>query len=230
MKYINMGKNLALVIIIAIGVIVLLCCMMNSKGMMETYKDTSFPGSSPYRSAANLDEYYEGSTKGVEDYLVDNLTCHPDCCGDQWPVPFDGLTSREVEHCIETRGTPGPFVRTNYTCANGINGVGCPCIPKKVYMLLADHGKIPRPEELQDIEPTFLIRNNNIPDGTYEGVKKRIQSMMSPYEEIQSRRSMFVDTPKLNDLEYQRSETDLSNVQSYKSSIQPKYKQLERVY
>ena len=177
-----------------------------------------------------MDEYYEGSTKGVEDYLVDNMTCHPSCCGDQWPVPFDGLTSREVESCIENRGTPGPFVRTNYTCANGINGVGCPCINKKAYLLLTNHGRVPRTPEIGTIEPTFLIRDGSVPDGSYEGVKNKITSMMSPYEEIQSKRSMFVDTPKLNDLELQRSQTDLSNVQSYMSSIQPKYKQLERVY
>lgn len=223
-----MGKQLVLMILIAVGIILLLS-WFNSELTKESFKSDSFPGSSSYRSANNLDEYYEGSTRGIEDYLVDNMTCHPNCCGDQWPVPFDGLTSQEVETSIENRGIPGPFVRTNYTCANGINGVGCPCIRKKGYMMLVNHGRIPRPSELSQVEPTFLIRNE-APVGTYAEVSSKIRSMMTPYEEIQSKRSMFVDQPKLNDLELSRPQTDLSNVQSYKSSIQPKYKQLERVY
>ena len=224
-----MGKQLVSTILIAVGIIFLLL-WLNSEPSKESFKSDSFPGSSSYRSAANLDEYYEGSTRGVEDYLVDNMTCHPSCCGDQWPVPFDGLTSQEVETCIETRGNSGPFVRTNYTCANGINGVGCPCINKKGYMMLVNHGRIPRSSELGQVEPTFLIRNKTTHEGTYDEVSSRISSMMTPYEEIQTKRSMFVDKPKLNDLELSRSQTDLSNVQSYQSAIQPKYKQLERVY
>jgi hypothetical protein len=210
-------SNIKVLIIVAI---VVLFCFLSMNMTKESFKSVQYPGSTPYVSAANLDEFYEGSTKGIEDYLVDNMTCHPSCCGTQWPVPFDGLTSNEVESCIETRGTPGPFVRTNYTCANGINGVGCPCITKKAYAFIANHGREPRPSDLAKIEPTFLIRKNVEPNNPY----------LSPYEEIQSKRSMFTDGRRLSDLELQRPETDLSNVQSYQSSIQPKYKQLEKTY
>lgn len=173
---------------------------------------------SPYQSSKELDKYYNGSTVGIEDYLIDNMTCHPSCCGDQWPVPFDGLTSGEIEKCIENRGKAGPFVRTSYSCGNGINGTGCPCVNKEAYKFLVNRGQ--NSHTIDSVEPTFLIRNDIVtPD-----------DQLTPFEAIQVKKSMYSDDRTINDLDLRRSTTDLTNVQSSGSAIQPKYKQLEKIY
>src|SRR5580704_16566080 len=138
-----------ILIVVLVGVIVWFMTKSN------TNQTESFI-SSPYQSSKELDQYYNGSTVGVEDYLVDNMTCHPSCCGDQWPVPFDGLSSSEIEKCIENRGKPGPFVRTSYSCGLGINGVGCPCVNKPAYKFLVNRGQN-APHNVDEVEPTFLI-------------------------------------------------------------------------
>jgi hypothetical protein len=190
----------AILIIVIIGALILAYWLLATNRVTEKFT------ASPFQSSKELDAYYAGSTVGVEDDLVDNMTCHPSCCGDQWPVPFDNLTSDQVQKCIADKGKPGPFVRTNYTCANGINGVGCPCIRKKPYLFLVNHGS--NADTMDQVEPTFLIRNDRIPS-PYE------QATMTPYETIQSTKSMFVNTPKINDLELQRRPESVSNVKPY---------------
>lgn len=178
--------------------------------------------SSPFQSSRELNSYYNGSTDGVQNYLVDNMTCHPSCCGDQWPVPFDNLTSGEIEQCIANRGTPGPFVRTNYTCGNGINGVGCPCINKPAYKFLVNRGM--NSHSIERVEPTFLIRND-IPDSQLSN-----EQNMTPYEQLQTKKSMFVDGRLLNDLQLQRQPQSLANVQSYGSNLSQNNKQTSALY
>jgi len=198
----NNQRTITIVVIIALLIVIIIFLSKTSNGN-NVEKFTA----SPYESSKELDTYYQGSTVGVEDYLVDNMTCSPKCCGDQWPVPFDGLSSSEIEKCIENRGKPGPFVRTNYTCANGINGVGCPCIDKKAYLFLVNHGANDR--TMGKVEPTFLIRNDiRTPDDE-----------MTPYERLQAKKSMFSDIRKINDLELQREPMSLQNVQLYGSPI-----------
>jgi hypothetical protein len=195
-----MKKNhVTIAIILVLGTLILVFCCLS----MENKENFT---ASPYSSSNELDKYYQGSTVGVEDYLVDNMTCHPSCCGDQWPVPFDGLTSGEIEKCIENRGKPGPFVRTNYTCANGLNGQGCPCIKTGPYKFLVNRGQ--NAHSVDEVEPTFIIRND-ITKSNYEE---------SPSEVIQNKRSMFRNQPKINDTELQREPVNLSRIQSYGSS------------
>ena len=205
--------------LIIIGVVILILLLIYHFGGMN-YGYESFC-SSPYSSSAELDSQFTGSTAGVKRYLVDNMTCSPSCCGDQWPVPFDGLTSREVESCIENRGTPGPFVRTNYMCGNGINGVGCPCIPKNAYKFLAERGQNFR-TGIQ-VDPTLLIRDQPKPfnESLFE---------LSPYETIQSRKSMFRDDRRLNDLSIQRSPQGLADVVNYGTNMTTADKQLSREF
>jgi hypothetical protein len=175
-----------------------------------------------YSSQTNKPEYfmpldeYGDNTIGVKEYLIDNMTCSKSCCGDQWPVPFDNLTADEIEFNIHHPGVHGPFVRTNMTCGNGIDGVGCPCIPKKAYEFLANRGIKPRYP--LDIEPTLLIRtgvgtkpyDTNIPteattnwNGTLPITRMQTdqqpESPMTPLEQVQSKRSMFSDNVKIND-------------------------------
>jgi len=180
------------------------------------YKTSASEAFGPAESKRQLDEYYNGSDKGIENYRVDTMVCSKKCCGDQWPVPFDGLTSAEIEQTISTMREPGPFVRTNYTCANGVNGVGCPCINKKAYKFLVNHGH--NAQTINDIEPTFLIRGDV---GETHGPVQGIQAsdMLSPYEVLQSERSVFVASPKMNDLALQRSPNPVTHVSGVSDSM-----------
>lgn len=164
----------------------------------------------PENAQYELSQYFDGgdSTKGIRDYTVDTMVCSKKCCGDQWPTPFDGLSSEEVQQTISTMRNSGPFVRTNYTCANGIDGVGCPCINTKAYEFIVNHGH--NAHTINDIEPTFLIRGDVGSRGEVQGVQAG--DMLSPYEALQAERSMFVDTPKMNDLQLQRSTNSVDKV------------------
>uniref|UniRef100_A0A6C0LTR2 Uncharacterized protein n=1 Tax=viral metagenome TaxID=1070528 RepID=A0A6C0LTR2_9ZZZZ len=212
-------ENRTLIIIIGIIIIILGYWLLSSDENVYTQVENFT--SSPYQSSKELDRYYEGATVGIEDYLVDNMTCHPSCCGDQWPVPFDGMTGAEVEKCITERGKPGPFVRTNYTCANGINGVGCPCIKRDPYLFLVNRGNNVHYMGVNEIEPSFLIRNDVVPSKYEE---------QTPYEQIQSQRSMFRNEPKINDLSLQREPQDLKHVREYGSPVSAEGRKLETIY
>ena len=92
-----------------------------------------------------LDKYYLPGSHGVEDLVVDKLVCHPDCCGyseppgiDQWHSPFDGLSADQLKKSIAAKLNDGPFIRSSYTCANGVNGVGCPCFTSAAAANLAN--------------------------------------------------------------------------------------------
>jgi len=166
---------------------------------------------SPFESQRELNRQYDGPTAGIKDYLVDTMVCSKKCCGDQWPVPFEGLSAAEVEQTIATQRNPGPFVRTNYSCANGIEGVGCPCVNAKAYEFIVNHGR--NAQTIKDIEPTFFIRG----DVDQKGIEPQgilANDYLSPYEVLQAQRSMFVDSPKMNDLQLQRSPNPITNVQS----------------
>jgi hypothetical protein len=158
-------------------------------------------------SSQELEKYYLPGSTGVEDLLVDTAVCHPSCCGDQWPTPFEGLTANEIEQSVSSRSQNGPFVRTGYTCAGGENGVGCPCISKDAYMHLANRGQ--GTSGTQNIEPTFILRNQS-QNGTYQ---------VTPYEQLQTQKSVFVNHPKMNDLKLEHESQDLSNIQSYGAQI-----------
>jgi hypothetical protein len=171
--------------------------------------------STPYSSSEELDSYYR-QNEDIQNIMIDNMTCHKSCCGDQWPVPFDGLTPRELKVSIANQGANSEFVRTSHSCGNGINGVGCPCVTPAAYKALVNHGS--NQDTLTHIDPTFYIRNDVV----------MASNTMTPYEEIQSRRSPYTDKPKLNDLTLQRPQNDLSMVQSNGSTIMPKDKQVEK--
>jgi hypothetical protein len=209
-----MHKNHNYVTIIAVVIVLALILWYSStRNQVENFDN------SPYQSARELNKFYEGSTKGIRNDLVDNMTCHPSCCGDQWPTPFDGLTGPEVERCIENRGVPGPFVRTNYTCANGINGVGCPCIDRQAYLFLVNHGT-DQAQTMSNIEPSFLIRNDAGPSPYEEG----------PYQQLIGKKSIFVDTPKINDLELQREPMPVNDVQSHGATLPHSLAELNNYY
>lgn len=189
-----MDDNRTMIIILIVGALILVYWMC-SKERVENFSN------SPYSASKELDQYYDPNSD-IDDLKVDNLTCHPSCCGDQWPVPFDGLSSYEINSCLQTQGERGPFVRSNMTCANGINGVGCPCLTTKAYLNLANRGQ--NAHSVEEVEPTFYIKR--------EVVKPMVYN--TPYEEIQIRKSSFSDKRTLNDLELSRPTQNLSNLKS----------------
>lgn len=217
-KYIIIG-GIIVVILLIIG------CVYFNKQSNEYF--------SPYESQKELDEYYQSPIEGIKDYLVDTMTCSKKCCGDQWPVPFEGLSAEEIQQSIQTPREPGPFVRTNYTCANGIEGVGCPCISKDAYRFIVNKGRNEHNiDSLIQIEPTFLISGNEPKRRRGRGhlghlghLGHQIHRGMdgdqhTPYQTLQAYRSMFVDTPRLNDIELSRGPNPVNDVESihYKSS------------
>lgn len=222
-----MGEDKSTVVILIIGAILLVYWLTSQSEQTPRRRVKKVNNVneqfdiSPYESSKELDHYYEDNTNGIENYLVDNMTCDPSCCGDQWPVPFDGMTAAEINQSIENRGSPGPFVRTNHTCGNGINGVGCPCINKKAYKFIVNHGQ--NAHNITEIEPTFLINRDVVKP--YD-----LSNESSPYEQLQYKKSMFVDKPMLNDLELRRPAENINNVQSYGSPILTKDKQIEKIY
>jgi hypothetical protein len=253
MIYINMQKEVIFAIIIGVILIYLI--------ISYYYRPHYSEGFSPYESSNMLNQYYDPN-EGIKDYEVDTMVCSKKCCGDTWPTPFDGLSSFEIQQSIATMGSTGPFVRTNYTCANGIDGVGCPCISKKAYTFLVDHGT--NAHTIQAIEPTFLIGGDGskyhsypapygpnkdprpynpplssvdqqsygsttsptslraafAPDQQMVFPTDVYNQEMTPYQTLQSERSMFVDSPKLNDLELGRTPNPVNNVQSCGARIQ----------
>ena len=201
-----MDDNRIMIIILIVGALILVY------RMLSTERTEGF-NNSPYSASKDLDKYYEPNTD-IDDLKVDNLTCHPSCCGDQWPVPFDGLNSYEIESCLESGTDRGPFVRSNMTCANGINGVGCPCLSKKAYLNLANRGQ--NAHSVEEVEPTFFIKREVVKPTVYN----------TPYEEIQIRKSSYSDKRTLNDLELSRPTQNLSNLKSNGGPL-PKDRQLD---
>lgn len=160
----------------------------------------------PMGSNRELNKFYEEPTAGVKNHLVDTMTCSKSCCGDSLMHSFDGLTSEEFQRNMsEIQNSTGPYVRTNYTCANGPGGVGCPCIDKQSYKFITNHGH--NSHSIQAIEPTFLLGGDVRPFGPKD-------DEYTPYEVLLTQTSMFVNTPKLNDLELGRMPNPVDNVRS----------------
>lgn len=94
------------------------------------------------QSAPQLDQYYIPNSD-IDHLLIDKMVCSPDCCGIDKPNVYDGLTSAELHDTISSNlklSMEYPYARTNYTCANGQNGRGCPCITKAVFNSLVNRG------------------------------------------------------------------------------------------
>lgn len=204
------------IIMIIVGAIIVYIIYYNWNYDNQNYNRTPKEYFSPFASSQELDQYWSEPTAGIENHLVDTMTCSKECCGDANMPTYDGLTSNEIYQAYSTIGpTNGPYVRTNYMCANGIGGQGCPCIDKSTYKFIVNHGQ-ENAKNITQIEPTFLLGDNvhnklASHNGPYNlGVNPEL----SPYEVFQSQRSMFVDSPRLNDLELQRTPNPVDNVVS----------------
>ena len=208
-------------VVIALAIIVFLIVVIFITNRSGTKEKFSLDGSN------ELDKYYNpalGSEAGIEDDLVDKMVCSPKCCGDTWQVPFDGLTPDEIRHALYENsienGKNTGFVRTDMTCGNGDGGVGCPCIPTKAYMMIANRGN--NSPNLNKVPSTFYIHNDDL-------LASNEDNDWTPYQKIQKKKSMFVGEPLLNDRYYQRPLTSLKNLQSYGSPVETKNSQLAKV-
>lgn len=175
--------------------------------------------------ANELDKYYESPVADIANYAIDNVPCSPLCCGDQWQVPFDGLTSAEIQEALVANGRDdygrnSGVVRSNYMCGNGDGGVGCPCMGTDAYLFLNNRGNN-APDRLHSVEPTFYVHNDLLQEGDDED--------WTPFQKIQKKKSIFVGAPKLNDVSYQRKPQSLAGVQSNGSPVAPKDAQLATV-
>ncbi|MEM3061977.1 MAG: hypothetical protein QW303_00325 [Nitrososphaerota archaeon] len=95
------------------------------------------------------------STSEMQKYYVDRMVCHPGCCGNQWHVPFEVLSAEQMKTMETIEKEAGPYMRSNYTCANGLHGVGCPCLTREAYLKLASRGQGTGNPEW--IEPSLYI-------------------------------------------------------------------------
>lgn len=172
-----------------------------NRGFNRDFSDwDSYP---PISGGADLAQT-QSATDDIKNLLLDKMPCHPDCCGDSWNTSYDGLTSDQIKQTIATSMDSGPYVRTNYTCANGPNGAGCPCITRDAYINLANRGQ--GSGEFDYIEPTLAVGGNML-------------SITKPLPSDLTNKSVRVNYPKLNDLELQREPQFIGNVKSYGSSL-----------
>lgn len=204
-------KQSTWMILLGIGILVLIFVYYSRTREMEMFSN-------------DLETFYEdNSNRGIDEYKIDLLPCSPACCGGN-DIPYDGLTSGELMHNLSLQGEETKYIRTNMTCGNGPNtGVGCPCVLRKNYEFLVNHGEnsLTKKESCSrtDVEPTLYLRNppSNAAIGSYAGsgparVNPVESQKMSYAEMIQSRKSPYSDSPLLNDLYYQRPMQNLNDV------------------
>jgi len=119
-----------------------------------------YPQSFDPKSSANANISQYQQPDNIDDLLIDEMACHPDCCGDSWPVSYDGLDANQVQQTFVSSmlDNGGPYVRTGYTCAGGKGGVGCPCVTRDAYINLANRGQ--GFNGINKIEPTLFVGND----------------------------------------------------------------------
>lgn len=144
-------KTLLIVMVFIIG-IVLICIMIdsfnsekfdtinsdNEKNLSNVYNtndyrlDDNVEGDIILESIDTDKRDYidEGRMEGI---VAHSLKCSRACCGTNWPVPDELIQYDDVNG----KG----FVRTNLTCANGLGGSGCVCIPRSVRKLYERRGQ-----------------------------------------------------------------------------------------
>nr|URM62247.1 hypothetical protein [Mimivirus sp.] len=108
-----------------------------------------------YDQRTTLDDYYTPMSHQLS--TVDNAICSPDCCGTQWPMS-DGLTAEDIKYQISNMNNKNN-IGTNYTCSNGNNGRGCPCLTPKSYNMLTNRG-ISKPNKYTDNNLSDHLSNN----------------------------------------------------------------------
>ncbi|AEQ33193.1 hypothetical protein [Megavirus chiliensis] len=188
-----------------------------------------------------LDNYYTPISHQLS--TVDNAICSPDCCGTQWPMS-DGLTAEDIKYQISNMNNKNN-IGTNYTCSNGNNGRGCPCLTPKSYNMLTNRG-ISEPKKYTNNHLSDHLSNhlsshlsnhlsNHLSDNTNNGMTKYLINhakdhvsgltnylLNSPKQELKDlvpfgMTSPYTNNRLINDLIYRKNPDNLDNVQSYGS-------------
>ncbi|ANB50592.1 hypothetical protein [Powai lake megavirus] len=176
-----------------------------------------------------LDDYYTPISHQLS--TIDNAICSPDCCGTQWPMS-DGLTVEDIKSQMSNMNNKNN-IGTNYTCTNGNNGRGCPCLTPESYSMLTNRG----------VSESKKYANNNLTnhlsghltDNTNNGMTKYLINhakdhvsglanylLNSPRQELKDlvpfgMTSPYTNNRLINDLIYRKNPDNLDNVQSYGS-------------
>ncbi len=188
-----------ILLIIVVLIILIIWIAKSNTPVAQPVEGFNSPAISGQYSNPQLDQYYLPNDD-IKHLLVDKMVCSPDCCGDQQPSVYDGLSSSQVKDIISSNlqtSMDGSYVRTNYTCGNGQNGVGCPCVTKDSYWNLANRGQ--NSDSWGDeIDDTLLIDKPYYPS----------------YDNLEFDQSIYTNNPTINDVSLLRSQ-DLTNVVGY---------------
>jgi hypothetical protein len=154
----------------------------------------------PYRDHISMDS--DPSTKGVEPYKIDQLPCHPSCCGQPTPVPFDGLTSNELKQCLaNSNNKDGKYVWNSFRCSYG--ATGCPCMPKSVFGFESSRGWNNGTQKPW-IDPTWMLNGKE--------VDAQSDVNVPPYQKLDAQKSYYDSGRLLNDNQQRVAQTDVKNV------------------
>ncbi|QGR53935.1 hypothetical protein [Moumouvirus maliensis] len=126
----------AIVIIIILIIIIYFLFRSDESQNKNVYYNERFENN--LNTSTELKYFYQPISSQLYNSTVDTNLCHPDCCGKQWPNS-DGLTENQILDKISNMNkNHGP--RSNYTCARGENGAGCPCLTSNSYNLISNRG------------------------------------------------------------------------------------------
>lgn len=205
------NKILTIIIIIIVLLLVYFLFFRNNPGSAyepfcnDNTRVNNYCASRYYQSSPELNKFYDNNSDGIQNLKIDTMTCHPSCCG--FPTAtYDGLTSDEIKNTIAANMyqeplSSHPYVRTSYTCANGENGVGCPCVTPRAYLNLANRSQ--NVGSAIDIEPTFLLN------------KEETHHELTPEQLRQSKLSTYSATRRMNDLQVQKKQYNVDHVKAY---------------
>jgi hypothetical protein len=118
---------------------------------------------------SSLSKYYD--TSALKDIALDKIPSHPSCCGTQWPMS-DNLTPAQIQQKISN--IDPTKISSNYTCANGPNGIGCPCLTQSSHSNLANRGQTimalydTNPNNRQVLSDTRCINDHDITRPYYD--------------------------------------------------------------
>lgn len=190
------------ILIIIVLLIILIIWASKSSTPQSYVEGFNAPRISGQHSSPQLDQYYLPNNN-IQHLTVDKMVCSPDCCGNQQPNIYDGLTSSQLGDTISSTlqtSADGPYVRTNYTCGNGKNGMGCPCITKDSYWNLVNRGQS-SDQYNENLDDSLLISEPYHPS-------------YPSHDSLELNQSIYAENLKINDYPLIRSQ-DLSNIVGY---------------
>lgn len=158
----------------------------------------------------NLSDFYKNPSASLSGLSVDSVRCDPSCCSFNTTPTYDNLTSGEIATVLATRHEKSPYIKTDYTCANGAGGVGCPCVTKSTYNMIASRGQNTG-DPSANLDPSLYV---NADQSSFDPNYFENLSMLNRTWDINSKGSPYSPNRKFNDVHLQRLPFDISNIQS----------------